>query len=99
MKIYQTTVRSFYLYPENDEIIANTIDITDDILLNTDMNTAMIEHKKCADIYADEDVFNVTSNDLKVHVENSDIYLSNIIETVNDDCIVKTIVETITREV
>ena len=99
MKIYQTTFRSFYLYPKTDEIVANVIDITDDIKLNADMNKAMIEHKKLADIYSDEDLFNVTSNDNKVHIENDDIYLSNIIEIVTDDYIVKIVIETITREV
>lgn len=99
MKIYQTTVRTFYLFPETNQIISDVVDITNDITLNTNMNDALSDHKDIVDVTADEDVFNVTSNDNKVLIENDDIYLENIIETVNDECITKTIVETITREV
>lgn len=99
MKIYQTTVRTFYLFPETNEIISDVMDITNDITLNTNMNDAISDHKDIVDVTADEDVFNVTCNDNKVHIENDDIYIENIIETVNDECITKTIIETITREV
>lgn len=99
MKIYQTTVRTFYLNPVTNQIISDVVDITNDITLNTNMNDALWDHKNIVDVTADEDVFNVTSNDNKVLIENDDIYLENIIEVVNDECITKTIVETITREI
>lgn len=99
MKIYQTTVRTFYMNPVTNQVIADVMDITNDITLNTDMNDALSDHKDIVDVVADEDVFIVTRNDNRVHIENDDIYLETTVETVNDECITKTIVETITREV
>ena len=99
MKIYQTTIRSFCLNPVTNNVYADAIDITDDIILHTDMNDALCEHKKRAEFYGNDDIFNVTNNDNKIHIENDDISLSNIIEIVTDECIIKIVIETITREI
>lgn len=99
MKIYQTTDRTIYMNPVTNQVIVEEMDIMNDIMLNTDMNEALSYHKDIVDVVADEDIFVVTRNDNKVHIENDDVYLETIVETVNDEYITKTIIETITREV
>ena len=102
MKIYQTTVQQFRLNPVTDTIIPEMMDITDDIILNSNIDDAITEHKELVDFLGDDEIFYVT--DLKTDAAICDedphyIHIVSTIEYVNDDYITKTIVETITREV
>ena len=102
MKIYQTTVQQFRLFPVTDTVVPETMDITDDIILSSDINDAIDYHKENVSFYGDEDIFYITDLKTDAAIDDEDphrIHIVTTIEHVNDECITKTIVETITRDI
>lgn len=102
MKIYQTTVQQFRLSPVTDTVVPETMDITDDIILNGNIDDAITEHKEWVDLLGDEDIFFITNLKTDAAIDNEDphcIHIVTTIEHVTDDYITKTIIETITRDI
>ena len=102
MKIYQTTVQQFRLDPVTDTIIPELMDITDGIILNSNIDNAITDHKEWVDIIGDNDIFYVTDLKTDAAIDDEDLHYIHIVTTIEhitDDYITKTIIETITREV
>jgi len=102
MKIYQTTVQQFRLNPTTDTIVPETMDITDNIILNNNIDNAITDHKEWVNILGDKDIFYVTDLKTDAVIDDEDphcIHIVTTIEHVTDDYITKTIIETITRDI
>lgn len=102
MKIYQTTVQQFRLNPVTDTVVPEMMDINDDIILNSNIDAAITDHKEWVDILGDKDIFYVTNLKTDAAIDDEDphyIHIVTTIEHVTDDYITKTIIETITRDI
>lgn len=102
MIIYQTTVQQFRLFPVTDTVVPETMDINDHIILNSNIDDAITDHKEWVDLLGDKDIFYVTNLKTDAGIDDEDphyIHIVTTIEHVTDDYITQTIVETITRDV
>lgn len=102
MKIYQTTVQEFSLNPVTDTVVPEMMDITDNIILNNNIDAAITDHKEWVDILGDKDIFYVTELKTDAAIDDKDphyIHIVTTIEHVTDDYITKIIIETITRDI
>lgn len=102
MKIYQTTVQQFRLNPVTDTVVPEIMNITDDIILNSNIDDAITDHAEWVNILGDKDIFYVTELKTDTAIDDKDLHCIHIVTTIEhitDDYITKTIIETITREV
>lgn len=102
MKIYQITVQRFKLFPATDTVVTEMMDINDHIILNTNIDDAITDHKEWVNTLGNDDLFYITDLKTDAAIDDEDLHCIHIVTTieyVTDDHITKTIVETITREV
>ena len=103
MKLYQTTIEEYQTiiekYKNDDNTIACPMDIDDDILLTTNINKAIDNHKKIVDKYADKSVYYVSDVQTRtgnIHEFELTTYITWVLP---DGSITKFIITTIAKNI